>query len=99
VFHKTDEAEAYEWLVADACADLPAPRPGALGLVIDFYFRDARSDIDGRLKLLIDAIAAALKFNDKFVAKLHVEKHVDAKRPRAEVALYQFGVSGVRSSD
>lgn len=74
------------------------PPPGArLHLTVRLYFPDHRKrDLDNALKLLFDAVAAALAFDDSQIDELHVSRGYDPAAPRAEVRLlWSAGQAGV----
>ncbi len=59
-----------------------------LGLMLTFYFETPmRRDLDGGLKIALDALGAALGFDDRAVVDLHLIKRIDPLRPRLEVEL------------
>lgn len=62
-----------------------------LGLYLTFYFETPRRrDLDGGLKIALDALATALGFDDRDVVDLHLTKQIDPLRPRLEVQLEQI---------
>lgn len=67
-------------------------RPGAarLGVLLTLHFPDRRrSDLANREKVLIDAIAMGLEFDDSQVDDLHlVRGAIDKAYPRCEVELW-----------
>jgi crossover junction endodeoxyribonuclease RusA len=61
---------------------------GFVGLFIDFFFETpGRRDLDGGLKITLDAICDALGVNDNRVVDVHLVKRIDPLRPRIEVEL------------
>lgn len=59
-----------------------------LGLMLTFYFETPmRRDLDGGLKITLDALGAALGFDDRVVVDLHLIKRIDPLRPRLEIEL------------
>jgi crossover junction endodeoxyribonuclease RusA len=59
-----------------------------LGVYMTFYFETPRRrDLDGGLKIALDAMATALGFDDRDVVDLHLAKQIDPLRPRLEVQL------------
>nr|MDQ3045626.1 RusA family crossover junction endodeoxyribonuclease [Chloroflexota bacterium] len=59
-----------------------------LGLMMTFYFETPmRRDLDGGLKIALDALGATLGFDDRAVVDLHLIKRIDPLRPRLEVEL------------
>ncbi|MBU0492922.1 MAG: RusA family crossover junction endodeoxyribonuclease [Chloroflexi bacterium] len=63
-------------------------RAGFVGLFIDFYFETPlRRDLDGGLKITMDAICETLGVNDNRVVDIHLVKRIDPLNPRIEVEL------------
>jgi len=61
-------------------------------LFIACYFTSPlRRDLDGGLKILIDAVCGALGINDNRVVDLHVVKRVDKAEPRVELVVSLVG--------
>jgi crossover junction endodeoxyribonuclease RusA len=59
-----------------------------LGVYMTFYFETPRRrDLDGGLKIALDAMASAIGFDDRDVVDLHLAKQIDPLRPRLEVQL------------
>lgn len=59
-----------------------------LGAYLTFYFETPRRrDLDGGLKIALDALATAIGFDDRDVVDLHLTKQIDPLRPRLEVQL------------
>ena len=59
-----------------------------LGVYFTFYFTTPmRRDLDGGLKIALDALATALGFDDRAVVDLHLTKQIDPLRPRLDVEL------------
>lgn len=59
-----------------------------LGLMLEFFFETPhRRDLDGGLKIALDALAEAIGFDDRTVVDLHLTKRIDPLRPRLEVEL------------
>ena len=59
-----------------------------LGVYMTFYFETPRRrDLDGGLKIALDAMATAIGFDDRDVVDLHLWKQIDPLRPRLEVQL------------
>jgi crossover junction endodeoxyribonuclease RusA len=62
-----------------------------LGVYLTFYFETPRRrDLDGGLKIALDALATALRFDDREIVDLHLTKQIDPLRPRLEVQLEQI---------
>lgn len=59
-----------------------------LGVYLTFYFETPRRrDLDGGLKIALDALAAALDFDDRDIVDLHLTKQIDPLRPRLAVQI------------
>jgi crossover junction endodeoxyribonuclease RusA len=65
-----------------------AIRNGLLGIYLDFYFETPmRRDLDGGLKIALDALAEALGFDDRAIVDLHLTKRLDPLHPRLELEI------------
>lgn len=59
-----------------------------LGVYLVFYFETPhRRDLDGGLKIALDAVCSALGLDDRMVVDLHLTKQIDPLRPRLELEL------------
>ena len=59
-----------------------------LGVYLTFYFKTPmRRDLDGGLKIALDALGRALGVDDRAVVNLHLTKRIDPLRPRLDVQL------------
>lgn len=59
-----------------------------LGVYLTFFFETPkRRDLDGGLKIALDAICNALGLDDRMVVDLHLTKRIDPLHPRLEVEL------------
>jgi crossover junction endodeoxyribonuclease RusA len=59
-----------------------------IGVYLTFYFETPlKRDLDGGLKIALDAIASGLEFDDRKVVDIHLTKRIDPLRPRLEVEL------------
>ncbi|MFM8595314.1 MAG: RusA family crossover junction endodeoxyribonuclease [Chloroflexota bacterium] len=59
-----------------------------IGVYLTFYFETPkRRDLDGGLKITLDAVATALGFDDRAVVDIHLTKKIDPLHPRVEVEL------------
>jgi crossover junction endodeoxyribonuclease RusA len=57
-----------------------------LGFYFTFYFETPmRRDLDGGLKIALDAICEPLGIDDRAVVDLHLIKQIDPLKPRLEV--------------
>lgn len=59
-----------------------------IGVYLTFFFETPmRRDLDGGLKIALDALATGLGFDDRSVVDLHLVKQIDPLHPRLEVEL------------
>jgi crossover junction endodeoxyribonuclease RusA len=59
-----------------------------LGIYLVYFFETPRKrDLDGGLKITLDALADALGFDDRDVVDLHLTKRIDPLHPRVEVEI------------
>ena len=59
-----------------------------LGVYLVYYFETPhRRDLDGGLKITLDALGRALGFDDRAIVDLHLSKRIDPLRPRVEIEL------------
>ncbi len=59
-----------------------------LSVFLEFFFTSPhRRDLDGGLKITLDAVCAALDLNDNRVVDIHLVKKIDPLHPRLEVTL------------
>ena len=59
-----------------------------IGAYFTFYFETPmRRDLDGGLKIALDALATSLGFDDRSVVDIHLTKQIDPLHPRLEVEL------------
>ena len=91
---KSNVAKLVERLRADG---LLSPRVESalgtshLGAYLTFYFETPRRrDLDGGLKITLDALATAIGFDDRDIVDLHLTKQIDPLRPRLEVQIEQI---------
>jgi crossover junction endodeoxyribonuclease RusA len=69
---------ATEQLLADAL----------LGVYLVYFFETPhRRDLDGGLKICLDALGRTMGFDDRAVVDLHLSKKIDPLRPRVEVEI------------
>jgi crossover junction endodeoxyribonuclease RusA len=65
-----------------------ALREALVGVYLTFYFETPmRRDLDGGLKISLDAIARGLGFDDRAVVDLHLTKRIDPLHPRLAVEI------------
>lgn len=59
-----------------------------IGVYFTFYFETPmRRDLDGGLKIALDALATGFGFDDRSVVDMHLTKQIDPLHPRLEVEL------------
>ena len=59
-----------------------------LSVFLDFYFTTPhKRDLDGGLKITLDAICEALGLNDNRIVDIHLIKKIDPLHPRLEIVL------------
>ena len=59
-----------------------------LGVYLVYFFETPhRRDLDGGLKITLDALGRAIGFDDRAVVDLHLSKKIDPLRPRVEVEI------------
>ena len=69
-------------------ADEAAMRGSLLGIYLTFHFISPfRRDLDGGLKIALDAVCTALGVDDRMVVDLHLTKQIDPLAPRLELEL------------
>lgn len=57
-----------------------------LGIYLVYYFETPlKRDLDGGLKITLDALGRTLGFDDRAVVDLHLTKRIDPLRPRVEI--------------
>lgn len=91
-FTKTDEAHAYQEQLRVAARRAMAgraPFAGACDVVLRFVFPANRGDIDGPVKLTLDALQGVAIVNDRQVQAFRVERALDRDRPRVEVEVLE----------
>ena len=65
-----------------------ALRQNYLALFLDFYFTTPlKRDLDGGLKITLDALCEGLGLNDNRVVDIHLSKHIDPLHPHLYVEL------------
>jgi crossover junction endodeoxyribonuclease RusA len=59
-----------------------------LGVYLVYFFETPhRRDLDGGLKICLDALGRTIGFDDRAVVDLHLSKKIDPLRPRVEVEI------------
>lgn len=67
---------------------ITALRQGYVGVFLDFFFETPfKRDLDGGLKIALDAILTPLGVNDNRVVDIHLVKRISPLHPRLEVEL------------
>lgn len=62
-----------------------------LGVYLTFYFETPmRRDLDGGLKIALDAVCQELGLDDRAVVDLHLTKRIDPLHPRLELELEEI---------
>jgi crossover junction endodeoxyribonuclease RusA len=88
---KTDVAKQLARMRADGnlvLATEEAFREAFLGIYLTFYFETPnKRDLDGGLKIALDAVCSALDLDDRSVVDLHLTKKIDPLHPRLEMEL------------
>jgi crossover junction endodeoxyribonuclease RusA len=65
-----------------------ALKDSLLGVYLTFYFETPlRRDLDGGLKIALDALCGALGVDDRMVVDLHLTKQIDPLHPRLDVEM------------
>lgn len=89
-FHR-DASKAIEVLRRSGAilpADEQALGDALLGVYLTYYFETPmKRDLDGGLKITLDALGRALGFDDRSVVDLHLTKRIDPLRPRVEIEI------------
>ena len=63
-------------------------RQGYLAFFLDFYFTTPlKRDLDGGLKITLDALCEGLGVNDNRVVDIHLSKHIDPLHPHLFVEI------------
>jgi crossover junction endodeoxyribonuclease RusA len=59
-----------------------------IGVYLVYYFETPhRRDLDGGLKITLDALSRCLGFDDRAIVDLHLSKKIDPLHPRVEIEL------------
>lgn len=73
---------------AISAADEQAIMGSLLGIYLTFHFETPfRRDLDGGLKIALDAVCTALGIDDRMVVDLHLTKRIDPLAPRLALEL------------
>jgi crossover junction endodeoxyribonuclease RusA len=63
-------------------------RDSLLGVYLTFWFATPyRRDLDGGLKIALDALGRALGFDDRAIVDLHLTKRIDPLQPHLDVEI------------
>lgn len=92
-FRLTDVGQAYKAAVQGAARRAMRGRDlldGEVEVRLLLAYPDRRSDIDGPIKLTLDAMQGAVYANDRAISGLTVCRVVDKARPRVEVSVVPF---------
>ncbi len=63
------------------------PMLGEVGVVIRFYLKDNRKDLDNLLKATLDILTGIVWKDDRQVKEIHCSKIIDKKCPRIEIEI------------
>lgn len=91
-FRKTDAAVQYSTLLQLAARRAMRgrdPFSGHCEVRLLFVYPDNRSDVDGAVKLSLDALEGCVYWDDRQVVRLVAEKAKDAEAPRVEVEVVE----------
>ena len=89
-FRRNVAAIVRPMLADDRISDdwLAALREQPLAVDLVFYFETPfKRDLDGGLKITLDALGDLLGLDDRYVVSLTLEKRIDPLRPRVELEL------------
>lgn len=91
---KSREAVAFQRSIAfrakNAMRQGRKPFDAGVGVVIGFHAAHPLMDIDGPLKLTLDALQGVVYTNDLQVQELVVRKQLDREHPRLDVEVYSL---------
>jgi len=83
---RTKEAEAYIAAVKRAVGRR-ALFLGPVAVTIHWYRAARMGDLDGRLKVALDAFQGSVYENDRQIVELHAYRHEDPAAPRMEITV------------
>lgn len=63
---------------------------GTVCVALHLYRPSRRGDLDNRLKVMLDALQGIAYENDSQIEELHVFRHLDRKRPRVELQIWEI---------
>lgn len=88
--YRTAEAKSYREIVAWILHDMEIePLEGLLAVEIYAYRPRKAGDIDGILKVSLDAMSKLAYVDDKQIVELHVHRRDDKNNPRLEVTIWE----------
>lgn len=65
-----------------------ALRQSLLGIYLTFYFETPfKRDLDGGLKICLDAVCGSLGIDDRSIVDLHLTKQIDPLNPRVDLEI------------
>ncbi len=89
----TPEAKQYKHLVGLRCRAAGwKPLADGVEVFVSVYRPRKSGDLDGRLKVMLDALQGHAYVDDKQVLRIVAERYDDAKRPRVEVRVRPYWV-------
>lgn len=77
--YKTKEYTLYEKKVLELLQDIHLEASNKMFLQIDVYYSNKSSDIDNCIKPFIDILQKKYNFDDKFIYRLLINKHIAPK--------------------
>ena len=77
--------EEWQWEAKSQYRD--SPKTGDVVLDVIIYYPNLKSDLDGSLKLIFDALTGVLYEDDKQITEFTAHKWVDRENPRVEIRL------------
>jgi Holliday junction resolvase RusA-like endonuclease len=93
-FRKTDEASTYQEQIAyraKVAMQRREPFTGTCRVVLTLVYSENRCDIDGALKLILDALQGVVYRNDRQIRRLVVDKVVGRDRtPCIELEITEY---------
>lgn len=83
------DARDYKAVVGLTCAinGCDQPLDGTVEVTVHWYRKRRAGDLDGRLKVLLDALQGYAYANDSQIVALHAYRHDDKHNPRVEVSV------------
>lgn len=81
-----DTKEAIAWEIRSQWKGGPLEDAVALNLLV-YFGNNRKNDIDGYIKIILDAAEGILYTDDGQISELHVYKELDIERPRVELSI------------